>query len=289
MPALLLSLSILLGVCKSAVYNRYAKSEAPDTAGIFRFNAFSYGTAALITLCFGIGGTVSLSTLLSAVVYAFTVFSLQALSVAAMTVGPMSLTSLFILYGMIIPSVAGPVFWREPFGIPQIAGMTLMLASVWMLREKEGASVKGHRQWGIMAGICFILSGMAGVIEKVHQSTDGREERRMFLFAAFTLMFLLSVSGSLAVKRSARRPSFVKPAVLLGMASGAIASVYSQINLTLAGSLDSLIYYPVANGGALLLTVLISAVVFREKLSGKRLAGFFMGLCAIILLSLPAA
>ena len=70
-------------------------------------------------------------------------------------------------------------------------------------------------------------------------------------------------------------------------ASGAIVSFYSQINLTLAGSLDSLIYYPVANGGALLLTVLVSAVVFREKLTGRRLVGFIAGLASIILLSVP--
>ena len=79
----------------------------------------------------------------------------------------------------------------------------------------------------------------------------------------------------------------MKSAVLLGAASGAVASVYSQINLTLAGKLDSLIYFPVANGGALLLTVLISTTVFHEKLSLKQIAGFFIGLCSIILLSLP--
>ena len=289
MAALLLVLSIVLGVCKSAVYNRYAKCAVPDAAGIFRFNAFSYGAAALLTLVFGIGGTVSLPTLLSAAAYAVTVFSLQALSVAAMTVGPMSLTSLFVLYGMIIPSVAGPIFWREPFGIPQIAGMAIMLASLWLLRTKDDGAQPAGRRWGIMAGLCFLLSGMAGLIEKVHQSTDGREERRMFLFCAFTLMLLFSLAGTLTLRKSAAKSAPVKSAVLLGAASGAVASVYSQINLTLAGRLDSLIYFPVANGGALLLTVLISTAVFHETLSGRRLAGFFMGLCAIILLSLPAA
>jgi multidrug transporter EmrE-like cation transporter len=43
----------------------------------------------------------------------------------------------------------------------------------------------------------------------------------------------------------------------------------------------------VANGGALLLTVLISVAVFREKLSARRLAGFLLGLLSIVLLSLP--
>ena len=106
----LLVLSIVLGVAKSAVCNRYAKSESPDIAGIFRFNACSYGMAALVMFVFGIDDEISVPTLLCSAVYALTVFSLQALSVAAMSIGPMSLTSLFVLYGMIIPSFAGPIF-----------------------------------------------------------------------------------------------------------------------------------------------------------------------------------
>ena len=108
----------------------------------------------------------------------------------------------------------------------------------------------------------------------------------MFLFIACVFMFALSLAGRAALSGRGKKIPY-KRVTPLGAASGAIISVYSQINLTLAGSLDSLIYYPVANGGALLLTVLISAVIFREKLSGKRLVGFFAGLISIILLSIP--
>lgn len=286
MMYLLLLFSIILGVCKSGIYNRYAKADKPDTAGIFTFNAISYGTAAVVTFFFGIGKNLSLTTLICAAAYALAVFSLQALSVAAMTIGPMSLTSLFVLYGMIIPSLAGPIFWKEPFGIFQVVGMLVMLASIWLLRDKNESGTAAGKRWTLMVFICFLLSGTAGVVEKVHQTSESKDERIMFLFIACGFMFALSLAGRAALRgRGKKIPS--KRVAALGAASGAIISVYSQINLTLAGSLDSLIYYPVANGGALLLTVLISAVVFREKLSGKRLVGFFAGLISIILLSIP--
>jgi len=287
MMAVLLILSIVLSVCKSAVYNCYAKSEMPDLPGIFRFNAVSYGIAALITLCFGIGESLSFSTVICSAAYAVTVFSFQALSVAAMTVGSMSLTSLLALYGMVIPSAAGPIFWNEPFGVSQLLGMVIMILSLWMLRGKDDNKSSSEKKWRIMAGFCFVMSGLAGLIEKIHQSTNGREERRMFLLFAFLMMFIFSVLGSVTVKTKLHKNISVKPIIMFGAISGAIISIFSRINLTLAGKLDSLIYYPIANGGALLLTVFISAAVFREKLHPKRLLGFFMGLCAIFLLSLP--
>ena len=286
MMYVLLLLSIVLGVCKSGIYNRFAKAEKPDAGGIFTFNAVSYGTAAIVTFLLGVGKDISYVTFACAAVYAVFVFSLQALSVAAMRTGPMSLTSLFVLYGMIIPSLAGPIFWREKFGVFQAVGIAVMLISVWLLRDRGETATAAGRKWVIMVVLCFLFSGLAGVVEKVHQTSGSKGERIMFLFTACSMMFILSLIGRAAVHgRSGRRVRGSD--LLLGASSGAIVSFYSQINLTLAGSLDSLIYYPVANGGALLLTVLVSAVVFREKLTGRRLVGFVAGLASIILLSVP--
>ena len=161
-----------------------------------------------------------------------------------------------------------------------------MLISVWLLRDRGETATAAGRKWVIMVVLCFLFSGLAGVVEKVHQTSGSKGERIMFLFTACSMMFILSLIGRAAVHgRSGRRVR--GSGLLLGASSGAIVSFYSQINLTLAGSLDSLIYYPVANGGALLLTVLVSAVVFREKLTGRRLVGFVAGLASIILLSVP--
>lgn len=284
---LLLALSVMLGVLKSAIYNQYAKSEKPGVKSIFRFNAVSYGAAALITLLFGIGRSLSEETFICAALYAAAVFSLQALSVAAMIYGSMSLTTVFALYGMIIPSLAGPIFWKETFGAGQIAGVIIMLISMKMLYEPDKKDAPVNKTWSIMAAICFLLSGTAGLIEKIHQTSNVKDERLMFLFCACMMMFLLSVAGNLAFRKRAEHAASAKSWLLLGAASGMIVSVYTQINLTLAGTLDSLIYYPVANGGALLLTVFFAVLIFHEKLSKRRLTGFFAGLLAVVLLSIP--
>ena len=48
-----------------------------------------------------------------------------------------------------------------------------------------------------------------------------------------------------------------------------------------------MIYYPIANGGAMLLTVLVSAVVFKERYDKRKIVGTALGLLGILLLSLP--
>ena len=289
---LLLTLSVLLAVSKSSVYNVAAKRSDRSLFSTFGFNAATYAVAAsvaLVSLLALDGISLSASTVLCAVFYAAVVFSLQTVSVTAMSLGAMSLTSIAVMYGMIIPSLSGPVFWGEPFGALQTVGISLMLVSLWLLTEKGSLrkAAEGKR-WLLLAAVAFLLSGMAGVAEKIHQSTDGKEERIEFVLLACLFMLALSL-GACFLTRSGRnrRASKKHSLILLGLCSGLIVGIYSTVNLTLAGSLDSIIYYPVANGGAMLLTVAVSRVVFREPISPRQLVGVAIGLSGIIALSLP--
>ena len=72
-----------------------------------------------------------------------------------------------------------------------------------------------------------------------------------------------------------------------GAVSGLVMGFYSTVNLTLAGLLDSMIYYPVANGGAMVLTVVVSCLVFKEKFDLARICGAVIGIVGIVLLSIP--
>ena len=286
---ILLVVSIILAVLKSSVYNTYAKTEKPDIKGVFMFNAFSYGVAALIALVVFLFGetSISLVTVFCALGYAVIVFSLQSLSIVAMRTGEMSLTSLIILYGMIIPSLAGPIFWSEPFGILQGVGIVAMIVSLWLLSDKTDGKNKITKKWIIIVALCFLLSGFAGVMEKIHQSTSAKAEKTSFILCACLCMLVFSLSGVLAVRKKSQNEVNIKKLSLLGSSSGVIVGLYSSVNLTLAGALNSMIYYPVANGGALLLTVVVSFLVFKEKLSKSKIIGFIIGLLAIVTLSLP--
>ena len=146
----LLMASIVLCACKSTLYNSYAKKNTPSINETFYFNAISYGVAILIALAGAIFSkeTISLTTVLCALFYAMIVLSLQTVSITAMRVGAMSITAICVMYGMIIPSVAGPIFWREPIGVLQMPGIALMLVSLWFLKgETPAEKNKGEKKW----------------------------------------------------------------------------------------------------------------------------------------------
>ena len=287
---LLLLVSIILTVSKSSLYNSYAKREKPTLFKTFKFNSLSYTVASLVALVAIFFGepTISVSTVICAVFYAVIVFSLQTISITAMTLGAMVTTSIAVMYGMIIPSLAGPLFFDEPFGILQGVGISLMLLSLWMLRDKSSGEKKpSSKKWLVLAAVAFILSGMAGLMEKIHQTTEGKEEKASFVLTACIVMLFFSVIMAFSFKKKEKfellTPSLLLPALL----SGVVIGLYSIVNLTLAGKLNTMIYYPVANGGAMLLTVIVSCVLFGEPLDKRKIIGVITGILGIVCLSLP--
>ena len=284
----LLVTSIVLAVSKSALYNSYAKKSELTLFSIFRFHAISYSIAAVISLI-GLliaSQTISQSTVVCAFFYAVIVIGLQTVLISAMSVGAMSTTSIFVMYGMIIPSISGPIFWKEAVGTLQIVGMLMMLLSLWLIQDKTtGEKRTVAKKWLVLAVIAFLLSGMAGVMEKIHQSTEARGEQFSFVFVAcgFILLFALAAMGFTGKKKGIS----AKSTNMLALLSGLVVGGYSIINLTLAGGLDSMIYYPIANGGAMLLTVLVSAIFLKEKFNRVKITGVIMGLAGILCLSMP--
>lgn len=286
MPYLLLCVSIILCVCRSATYNYYAKEEKPNAYQVFKFNAVSYALAMILLIILSIGGTISLPTVLCALAYAVVVVSLQSLMVVAMKTGSMSTISLLNLYGMVIPALAGPIFWNEPFGIIQTAGLLFMILSIFFLREKNEGE-KTDNSWILLGGLCFLLSGLAGVMEKIHQSTYARAERSEFLAIAYCAMLLISLLSCIVTRKQVKASTHKKRFWGVSVSVGLMTGLYGSVNLFLAGALNSLVYYPIANGGALLLTVLLSVVLFREKPTKTKIIGFIIGLISVVLLCIP--
>jgi multidrug transporter EmrE-like cation transporter len=71
--------------------------------------------------------------------------------------------------------------------------------------------------------------------------------------------------------------------ILMGIA----AAINNKLNLDLSGRLPSAVFFPVVNGGALVLSSLAAVLIFREKLSVKRWIGVAIGTVSVILLCNP--
>lgn len=286
----LLGVSVVLAVAKSSLMNNFGKKHIDGNIAIILFNLFTYIMAAIIQLCFGASFSKEMTTILPATGYAVFLLLMQASSLKAMSCGPMALSSLFVMYGLIIPSLAGPIFWHEEFSVMQAIGIVLMLFAIYISsttkQSKEENADGISKRWYMYAILSLIFSGLVGLFEKVHQTGPSADEVGAFLLTAFTILIVLNGIIVLFSHIKNHNVNVNKGALICAVLTGIISAFYNRINLILAGGLDSMVYYPISSGGAILLTVIVAGLFFREKFTKRSITGIVIGGISIILLGL---
>jgi drug/metabolite transporter (DMT)-like permease len=295
-----LILSLAAALVGSIAKKYYTDKEPTGLSGDFVFNAVGCLTAAVILLCWGGFGTASVFTIVLGVVFG-AVTALQGITnIAALQVGPMSYTSVIISFSTLISALSGVMFFDESLGWAQIAGIALMLASFVLAAKSDGDEKKANLKWLFLCLIAFVATGGIGVMQKVHQSSEYRNELNAFLIIAFISSAVLCAIFAALLKRRESRFADAKEKgnkskkqfwLLLGImiASGACVAVNNKFNLYLSGVMDSAVFFPIVNGGGLVLTTLAAVLLFKEKLSKKQWSGVVLGIASVVFLCNPFA
>lgn len=283
---LLLVTSVAATAVNNSLRNKFSKNALKSNADFFLFNSIVSAAALAVLLILGRGfDSASAFTVLLGILFGVIIAVEMIVALKALSIGPMSYTSLISLCGMLIPTFSGALFWDETIKPAQYVGIALLLVSFAL-----GVNPKKDRQmsvkWILLCALLFCLSGSMGVIQKVHQTSRYSGELSECLITAFaTTLLILLVAGGISVSSSKRT------AVRLRSGLGACAAVCGvctalihNINIYLSGVMDSAFFFPVINGACIMVTILASVVLFKEKLSRLQVVSLILGVAAILLI-----
>lgn len=294
MNALLLTVSVIMNILSTGILrNDFCKKEIRSSADLHTFNAISSILSAVTLALIALFGKSlclpSAYTLGMGVVFGIATALCAVLAMKALESGPLSYTNVIIACGMVIPSLSGMLLFGETISMGQYAGMALMLISlacaVDTSNKESGMSVR----WLMLCLGSFLCSGGVGVMQKLHQSSVHREELGVFLVIAFIVSALFSfVSARISLRRGEQvtvlSTARIRKLIIFSIVCGIGIALCNQINMYLAGVMEAVIFYPVVNGGFMLLNILAGVLLWHEKLSRRQWFGLIMGGAAIFLL-----
>lgn len=291
--SVMLVLAMSMSLLGSMSRKIYSQKTTGTTAGIFWFSAISSVMSAVMLACMGGFRQVSVFTWLLGCGFGL-VTTLQTITqMRALETGPMSYTMVMIYCSTVISAVSGALFWNEKIQLAHVIGIVLMLISFVLAVKKQPGEKGVSLRWLLLSLGAFFCTGGIGVMQKLHQSTVYKEELNEFLVIAFGASTLISVGYlvALARKKQALSVQHSKKTCLLMMGimvlSGVCGALNNQWCLYLSGVMDSAVFFPLVNGGGLVLATLAAVAVFREKLSGQQWIGIAFGIASVIFLCNP--
>ena len=286
MAYLLLTLSIVLSTWR----NLFSKKLSGIRFGTRQFflcqsALFLCGGAALVIFGKISFSAVSYKILIYAVVYAVLLILAQWFYTAALAKGNTALCSTVYSLGFIFPTLSGAILWSEEFSFLDFVGILCAVSAIVVSGLKAQAREKASKSYYfIPLVIAMLASGGLGIVQKVQQKSAYADQKSIFLLIAFLLAAGISISFALFTKKADSDP--IRPRKrAVASCIGLFFGCCNLLNTSLAGMLDSAIFFPTLNIGVILLSMICGVVFFKEKIKRRELTVLILGLFSILLLN----
>ena len=134
----------------------------------------------------------------------------------------------------------------------------------------------------------FVSWGLVGVCQQIHQNSSFAGELDGFLLWAFILSTLIFAAIWAATPKRGTEPGYriKSSATVYIIVAGLFIGAINKINLFLSGAMNPVIFFPIVNGGVIVLSSLAAILIFREKLSKSQLSGLIIGTISILCLGM---
>lgn len=201
------------------------------------------------------------------------------------------LSSIFMKLGVIVPALMAILIFGEQPKAVQIIGLVLAAAAILLIYlepqkaegsgASDGASARRLRTGSLMLILLLVVSGFTESMANIYDKTGAAEAKNHFLLFNFFTAFLLSGAITL-IKRQRIGWKDIAFGIIIG-----IPNYHATRFLLLAlGSVPAVITYPVYNIGAIVLISIAGVLLFKERLTLRKLLGLLLIAAALVLLNI---
>ena len=290
---LLLAVSIIFGLGGTLTRKYFTNKVGSSYAYVFLFNAVSGLVAALFFLILNQFSSISSYSLWLGVLFGAVTIVQSVFFMLAIQAGPMSFTVVMVNFSTVITALLGALLWDEKIKILQIIGVALSVVSFVLAVEKKSEEKRASWKWLLYCVIAMLTTSAIGLLQKVHQTSVYKGELNGFLLVAFAFLSIVSLGAAFLFKKKEKVAFFEKEnaskywlLLVIMLITGLFVAVPNELNAYLAGVIDSVIFFPLVNGGNLILSTLSALIVFKEKLTEKQWVGVIVGIASFFCLCL---
>jgi len=292
MSILLVFLMILLYTFQSSFCNMYARHYPGDKKNSSTVYSVFYGVivAAVTFVIAGFSLKPTAATLILGCLNGAVLVLYNTMLIKASSSGPYSVTMIFNLFGgIILPMLVSVFIDGAKLSLWQFISIAVMLIAFVFLNMEDKKS--GEKISVIFILYCVVLAlanGFYGVLLNSQKLITNASEDAEMIVITFAVSSILAFT-LLAVKNGKETlPAFRqnKKSILSILAASVSAATAVNLLMYCLSLMNVAVLYTLTNGGVLIVSILWSAVILREKLGRTRIIGLILAIAAIFALSI---
>lgn len=217
------------------------------------------------------------------IAFALSYAAATSFNVFAISCGSLSLSSLISSYSLLMPTLYGLFFLKDPIGKWFLFGLILLIISLALINKKDenaGISFK----WLVFVAIAFAGNGICSTVQMVQQRVfDGNYKNEFMIIA----LVIVAVTMSLITVIRERENIAInfKLGWHFSIMCGLLNGLSNLLVMFLANSMSTAILYPLISAGGLIVTYIVSRFFYKEELTRSQFVGFLLGILAVVFLN----
>lgn len=198
------------------------------------------------------------------------------------------LMDVFLMLGVLFPLTLGQLLFNETIRPVQWLGLGILFVATWIMCSYNN-SIKTKLSFSafLLLLLCGFSNGVADFAQKLFTKTSDAPvsvfNLYTYIFAALTLVLVFSLSKNDMAKNKEYSFKRAFPYILVMAICLFLNSYYKTLA---AFCLPSVILYPLNQGLALILSTVMSAVLFHEKITLKAVIGIFTAFVGLLLINM---
>lgn len=206
--------------------------------------------------------------------------------------GAYMMVEVFLMLGVLIPMMAGRILFNEPVHVNGWIGIGILIVAALVMFSYNNSQKERLSPIALLLLIvCGTASGLVSLSQKLFIHTMPELPITVFNFYTYVFSFLLLVPAFLLCSKNDRQKQPIKNNPLFSKIFGYVLAMSvclfanSYFLTKAAAHLDSARLYPLNQGCALMLSTLMSSLLFKEKITVKCTVGLALAFVGIFFIN----
>ena len=284
---------ILIFRVVQAVFNKRSSIEIKNIPMLIGYNAYKNSISAILGLLLiiiaGNGFIIDPLTVIIATLSGLSLFFSGFCGIYAMKSGTVSLNSMFGTAGMLIPIIAGALFFDQKVSAMQIIGLCLFLLAAYLLigSSKKLFTNFSYKTVFLLIGV-LVSNGCTMLAQQLFTRYVSDGDVSVFSFLSFGIISMLSaiVYSSHFIKSNGKKDELKlsKTVLICGIALAVSVFVINQLATISTTLVSPIILFTFINGGGTIISTIVAAVLYKEKITVKAALGVAIGIVSLLMI-----
>ena len=230
--------------------------------------------------------SVRLDVLTWGILYGLTQALFVYFKVKAMGTGPVSITTLIGNSSLLISIGVSYIVWGESVTSWDLVGL-LMLCTGIVLANYKKENEQYNPKWKFFVVGFFVFAAAVGLVFKAFGKTACSEQTNSMMLVSSVVMigfYLILSLRTGGIKPEITGVMRSKKFLLISGCAGVLSCLHNRLNIMLSSKIDAIIFFPSFNGGVIILSSILSVLIYGEKLTRRQVVGICLGIAAVIVI-----